>query len=407
MARILTRQEFYDLVWSKPMTHLAKDFAISDVALHKICKRHGIPKPRPGWWLKKTAGKPISQPPLPPTGKGMSDRITIAAGVLGGEPTAVSAAREAARSAAAMGGSGRDVPSHPIVERTLARLCKARPSGLGTVKVEAAGHIKAEVAPDSVERLGMILNQIVAAATTQGFKLIATGSPARFSNDVDTIDISVSEIVDREKHVLTAAEEAKHAAWLVRRERAMKISPWRPLDYDEPKFPEWDYSLTGRLSFELEHVHTWGSNPLRRSFRDAKVQRLEDKIGDIAITIAVLAAAKVAERERREAEHQRWEEARRVRELEARAKHIAERRTAALRTILTELEELDRLKGQLALLERQAGNALSPRVGTFRAWAREQLATREARLSLASLEQRFETDQLFGETDDFGFRPSW
>jgi len=31
----LTRQELYDMVWSEPMTSLAKNFGISDVALAK------------------------------------------------------------------------------------------------------------------------------------------------------------------------------------------------------------------------------------------------------------------------------------------------------------------------------------------------------------------------------------
>ena len=57
MARVFTREEFYELVWSKPMTHLAKEFAISDVALHKICRKRGIPNPPLGWWAKKAAGK--------------------------------------------------------------------------------------------------------------------------------------------------------------------------------------------------------------------------------------------------------------------------------------------------------------------------------------------------------------
>ncbi|WP_257558217.1 hypothetical protein [Sphingobium sp. CFD-2] len=33
MSRTFTQQEFYDLVWSKPMTHLAKEFALSDLSL--------------------------------------------------------------------------------------------------------------------------------------------------------------------------------------------------------------------------------------------------------------------------------------------------------------------------------------------------------------------------------------
>jgi len=47
------------------MTLLAKEFAISDVALHKICKKHNIPNPPPGWWAKKAAGKDVTQTPLP------------------------------------------------------------------------------------------------------------------------------------------------------------------------------------------------------------------------------------------------------------------------------------------------------------------------------------------------------
>ena len=38
MARTYSRREFYDLVWSKPITHGAKDFALSDVAIHNICR---------------------------------------------------------------------------------------------------------------------------------------------------------------------------------------------------------------------------------------------------------------------------------------------------------------------------------------------------------------------------------
>ena len=65
MSRTFTREEFYDLVWSKPMTHLAKEFVLSDVALHKICRKHDIPNPPLGWWAKKAAGKPVKQIPLP------------------------------------------------------------------------------------------------------------------------------------------------------------------------------------------------------------------------------------------------------------------------------------------------------------------------------------------------------
>ena len=79
---MFTREELYRLVWSKPMTHLAREFALSDVALHKICRKHNIPNPPLGWWAKKAAGKAVKQIPLPKAKAGTSDRITIAAGQL-------------------------------------------------------------------------------------------------------------------------------------------------------------------------------------------------------------------------------------------------------------------------------------------------------------------------------------
>jgi hypothetical protein len=41
----MKRTELYDLVWSKPMIHLAKEFGLSDVGLRKNCKKHDIPTP--------------------------------------------------------------------------------------------------------------------------------------------------------------------------------------------------------------------------------------------------------------------------------------------------------------------------------------------------------------------------
>lgn len=40
------------LVWEKPSSEIAKDLGISDVALSKHCKKHGIEKPPRGHWSK-------------------------------------------------------------------------------------------------------------------------------------------------------------------------------------------------------------------------------------------------------------------------------------------------------------------------------------------------------------------
>lgn len=41
----LTREELYQLVWERPVQHVAEFMGVSDVALGKTCRRLGIPVP--------------------------------------------------------------------------------------------------------------------------------------------------------------------------------------------------------------------------------------------------------------------------------------------------------------------------------------------------------------------------
>ena len=44
----LPRSQLYELVWTRPVSELAKDFGISDVALAKRCRNLNIPLPPGG-----------------------------------------------------------------------------------------------------------------------------------------------------------------------------------------------------------------------------------------------------------------------------------------------------------------------------------------------------------------------
>jgi hypothetical protein len=61
----LTRKELYDLVWSKPLTTLALEFAYSDNGLRKICLKHNIPLPKSGYWSKIAFNKEVTKEKLP------------------------------------------------------------------------------------------------------------------------------------------------------------------------------------------------------------------------------------------------------------------------------------------------------------------------------------------------------
>ena len=314
--------------------------------------------------------------------------------------------REQARIRASEGDDGRASSPHPIIERTLSAIRKAKSSNTETVAVNGPGVIKCEVASASADRLAVVLPKVVRAALLQGFDLTASDGPAKFKSEIETVDFSITESIRREQHVMTAAERSKEEAWERKRDRAARRNSWDDLIFDGPRFPEWDYHPTGQLSVEFEQVYVFRGTAPRRSFRDAKVQRLENMASDIAVGLAVLAAAKTEERLRREAEQRRADEERRHRELAARIKHIEDRRIAGLSSLLSEFEELDRLRRLIDLLNAEVSVASTPRLSAFLAWTSEHLEKRKARLSAQGIEHRFEKEHLFGDDDDHGFAQS-
>lgn len=73
----LTRKSLYDLVWSRPLSAVARELGISGNGLSKICDRLLIPYPPRGHWAKAHAGRAPERPPLPPTPGACNDRIVI------------------------------------------------------------------------------------------------------------------------------------------------------------------------------------------------------------------------------------------------------------------------------------------------------------------------------------------
>ena len=77
----MTRLTLFERVWSGPLTVLAPQFAISDVALKNSCRRFGIPVSPRGYWAKLQAGKPTTKIALPPRAAGMDDEVVVGGGI--------------------------------------------------------------------------------------------------------------------------------------------------------------------------------------------------------------------------------------------------------------------------------------------------------------------------------------
>ena len=78
MRDLVSRTTLYDLVWSVPVSRLARQLQLSDRGLAKICAREDIPVPPRGYWAKLQYGKPVKRPPLGPTPEGQRNWILVA-----------------------------------------------------------------------------------------------------------------------------------------------------------------------------------------------------------------------------------------------------------------------------------------------------------------------------------------
>ena len=56
----LSREQLHELVWSKPMTEIARQFGVRDQKIAKACDGADIARPRAGHWQKVEHGKSLS-----------------------------------------------------------------------------------------------------------------------------------------------------------------------------------------------------------------------------------------------------------------------------------------------------------------------------------------------------------
>ena len=400
MQRTYTRKEFYDLVWSKPMTKLAKDFGLSDVALHKLCRRHQIPTPPLGYWAKLAHGKPVVQTKLPKVAGGDSAPVMVSTG----QPSQSAEAQEAkARAASLAQVAPAPAPQHKLITATLSKLRKAKANDRGLASAVAERLLDCSVAPSSIDRLEIILDRLVAAAGVQGFELTANGKSVKFAGPVESLSITISEEVKRSKHVTTAVE----AAAVERLQNRRRRTNW---DWDRdyqpmPLRPEWDYAPTGKLSIEFDQVYVAQGFAPRRSFRDGKSQSLENMAGEIAVGMVMLAKAKADERARREEQARLAEIEHQKRVERQRANYIEEKRSKAFDGFLERWSKLQTIRELVHHLQ-AIPEPRPERVEAMIKWAEDELDFRTSMLGPERLEARLEKDGVFGSDDDRGFYPS-
>lgn len=73
----LSRAVLYELVWSKPMTEIARDHGVRDQHIAQACDDHDIARPRAGYWQKLDHGKVVERVALSNDTFAAADIISI------------------------------------------------------------------------------------------------------------------------------------------------------------------------------------------------------------------------------------------------------------------------------------------------------------------------------------------
>jgi hypothetical protein len=294
----LTREELYKRVWAAPLKTVSQELGISAYSLANVCRKHNIPVPSSGHWTRIEVGHKITPPPLIPELSGNESVLIYVREKLNPELAALAA----------------EVPpkieiprelSHPLTLKTEKILVSGKENDRKLLVPKDGKALYVLVSRPQLTRALRIINALFLALEERGAVI---SWPKKEDENLtanvegEAVALSLHEILDSERHVLTPAEQ-KH--------------PWGA--------PKWDYKLTGRLRLSIENL-PYASGPLRSSWADAKIQILENCLGDSIIAVKVAAAAikkhriESEEWARRRAEEARQREERRRREQEHKRK---------------------------------------------------------------------------------------
>jgi len=321
----MTRQELYELVWSKPMTHIAKDYRMSDVAIRKHCVKHGVPTPPVGYWTKVAHGKPVRKTALRLKKRAGDERVYLTVRNIEPRSAESGLAAQEAESKREQLEAALEVPDAlPAKPQTVIRsirtaLRRTKADDSGFLLLEEAGLPEICVARASVDRALRILQVLFMVAEQEGHEIRRDEHGFYWVPQGERFLLRVYEIQDRKPHEPTAKElkeQAREDEWRARYLNSYSSS--------RKVYRTWDHYPSGRLTIALRDTNSygWREHALSKRWRDRKSNALEGRLADIFTWLepaAVMAREKrleIEERQRLEAE-----EAERLRQLRERREH--------------------------------------------------------------------------------------
>jgi len=310
-GRCYGREELFDLIWSKPIQQLAKEFGMSDVAMAKKCKAVGIPRPGRGYWAKIEAGMKARKPKLPKATRGQVDRIWITTRQAK-KVEVVKLDQKVLDEVAELLIPENRIPvrsdfrgAHELVRNSRKLLSSGHVSEYGRLfkRVADGKCLDVHVSRQALDRTLLLFDAILNILEKHKFAIKTTDDRGQHGiyliRDGVEMKLSAFEKSTRSDHIPTAKELQKEK------------------EYGWSSYPKWDYAPSGEIELVLSR---WPLN--HRHWKDLKSCSLEERVTDIVCEIIEsnellrIEHAKREEIRRREVEERRLAEIRRPVEAE-------------------------------------------------------------------------------------------
>lgn len=294
----IQREALYRRVWDQPMTKVAKEYGISDVALAKICKKLNIPYPWRGYWRRKETGKAVKPLPLPPNSDPTKQTVmiqrTIRPEVLAqmSEETIhrITAEQAPEQKIEVLDRLGK---THRLLSGHLTEWRSPKVDEYGAIWSGEIRQLNIRVSPKSLSRALRIMNTLFTALEARGLQVwIQDGYKRSLGVRIngDSIEFGLEERFQR----IERPEDKNR-----------RSDPWG--------YRRYEYIPTGNL---LLKITEWGADGLQKTWSDGKTAKLETCLNDFVVGLLKVAEAVKArrlkqeqeERIRREAERRRQEE---------------------------------------------------------------------------------------------------
>jgi hypothetical protein len=375
----MTRQQLYDLVWSRSMGDVAASIPMAHVSLKKLCSKYQVPVPPQGHWKKSPARQSANKVALPLT---MGEQRIWVRRFVQWRPTDP---RLRERTTANLSLEEPSPPNentahwHVCTKRTKSALAQATPDRHGALKAEGVGVASVRVAPETVPRALAVLDDLIRAVENLGHSIAMQSLPAAML----LINGALVPVTILEKFVRN--HEAADAAEMKRRHLYELKYPkfFRMVDLEGG----WTHRPSGKLTIMLSNGYEHG---LPNRWADGASHPVEGRVDEVAAAAVAHAQAITVRHQRIEARTAERREA----EQQVQQRDQQSRRISFFKERADMLDEVARLERFLQHI-RETNDYPSVKMHEFLRWAQAYISDLRQRCNAAAIDDELTESELW------------